>query len=106
MGDVPTENPTETRQINEGEQPPTKEQIEAWIDGRFKWNSDKFMNFIFNVVEDRFSDALNMAATELADDQPVESELYRIPYSMVADVFDDVRIGDALSKISSKTFCK
>lgn len=106
MDDVPTENTTDAKSTNEDQQPPTKAQIEYWVDGRFKRNYYTFLDHIFNAVGDKFSDTLRIAAKEFSDNQPTESDLYRIQYAMVADILDDARIEDALSKIPSTSIRK
>lgn len=60
----------------------------------------------FYALEDTSSDALKIAATDLTGERPAESGLYRILNSILADILNDGRTGDALSKVASTSIWK
>lgn len=61
--------------------------METWVDKRFKWNSDTFMDQILNAVEDTFSDALKVAIPDIKDNQSAERDLSTLLNTTVADFF-------------------
>lgn len=104
--DVSTENTTAAQATSQDQQSKNNAQIEAWVDDPIRRNYETFMDVIINAVEETFSDALKMEMTDLTDEQPVESDLYRILHAKVADDLDDARIVKDFYKMESAYICK